>query len=518
MRDQLETNRTKRFRIASLLMGYAANVRDAGVIASVNSQLAGLTAIDPATFANFPDCIATDSVSVASGAANVTSPDNPWTLADVGKRIDIAGAGAAGATMSTTIVAFISAGSITIAENAQTTVAADKNSAEGLAGWGNYGFNARPEIQRDADEINVKDYGATGDGATDDSAAFVKAYEVCRPNGTIVVPPGKYSVGSLTGAKNVLWRTAGAFDSSGSALLYLPGQVESTPTPGYLQLRKLHAGPHDFADLNIERFADYTGGTPYYTNEALRVKTIVQPGATSFEWNILGWLENRSNAVDGAQNCASYFVAHKYGTGDTFAVLCDFADHTANPTRSSVCRETDFRCIGGDASPSRVIDHIFTDTLDGNPTTIDKGIWFDLSDKVTLNKAINFSKNGTGAFGYFMWSTNQVAWKSNGYLTIAGADETANAAFAVSKASTDALPLFLGKTDGVKQAQIEQNGDYYLCGKKNIAATAAPVAGTWAVGDKAWNTAPSNAAGQPAGWICVVAGSPGTWRAFGVTV
>lgn len=42
---------------------------------------------------------------------------------------------------------------------------------------------------------------------------------------------------------------------------------------------------------------------------------------------------------------------------------------------------------------------------------------------------------------------------------------------------------------------------------------AAPVAGTWAVGDIVWNTAP--AAGGNLGWICTTAGTPGTWQRFG---
>lgn len=47
--------------------------------------------------------------------------------------------------------------------------------------------------------------------------------------------------------------------------------------------------------------------------------------------------------------------------------------------------------------------------------------------------------------------------------------------------------------------------------------TAAPASGTYVQGDIVWNETPSNAAGQPIGWVCVVAGTPGTWRSFGVT-
>lgn len=44
--------------------------------------------------------------------------------------------------------------------------------------------------------------------------------------------------------------------------------------------------------------------------------------------------------------------------------------------------------------------------------------------------------------------------------------------------------------------------------------TAAPTTGVWKRGDKVWNSTPS-AAGY-IGWICVVAGTPGTWKGFGL--
>ena len=43
-------------------------------------------------------------------------------------------------------------------------------------------------------------------------------------------------------------------------------------------------------------------------------------------------------------------------------------------------------------------------------------------------------------------------------------------------------------------------------------STAVPTAGTWARGDITWNTTPSG--GGTPGWMCVTAGSPGTWKAM----
>lgn len=50
-------------------------------------------------------------------------------------------------------------------------------------------------------------------------------------------------------------------------------------------------------------------------------------------------------------------------------------------------------------------------------------------------------------------------------------------------------------------------------GKNVITGTAAPATGTWAVGDRVYNTAPA-AAGN-IGWVCTTAGTPGTFKTFG---
>ena len=52
----------------------------------------------------------------------------------------------------------------------------------------------------------------------------------------------------------------------------------------------------------------------------------------------------------------------------------------------------------------------------------------------------------------------------------------------------------------------------YLNSKKVQFASAAPTTGTWAQGDTVFNS--GAASGQPAGWMCTVAGSPGTWNAM----
>jgi len=50
-------------------------------------------------------------------------------------------------------------------------------------------------------------------------------------------------------------------------------------------------------------------------------------------------------------------------------------------------------------------------------------------------------------------------------------------------------------------------------GRTTFYLSAAPTIGTWKLGDRVVNTSP--AVGQPKGWICTVAGTPGTWVSEG---
>jgi hypothetical protein len=53
----------------------------------------------------------------------------------------------------------------------------------------------------------------------------------------------------------------------------------------------------------------------------------------------------------------------------------------------------------------------------------------------------------------------------------------------------------------------------YIPDAKTIYDTAPPTAGTWQAGDKVWHSAP--APDGHIGWVCVLGGSPGTWKEFG---
>ena len=62
--------------------------------------------------------------AITTGTPNLTSASNPWTAADEGKWISVAGAGIGGLPMVSTILTYVSAGAVTLRANAGTTASA----------------------------------------------------------------------------------------------------------------------------------------------------------------------------------------------------------------------------------------------------------------------------------------------------------------------------------------------------------------------------------------------------------
>ena len=90
-------------------------------------------------------------------------------------------------------------------------------------------------------KLNVNDFGAKGDGVTDDSQAFLDAIEAIE-DGAIFIPPGRYKITQVIeiNKSNVVLRGAG----SDSTVLYFPKHLGDIQGPG-----------------------DAPTGTPYYSWE-----------------------------------------------------------------------------------------------------------------------------------------------------------------------------------------------------------------------------------------------------------
>lgn len=94
--------------------------------------------------------------------------------------------------------------------------------------------------------------------------------------------------------------------------------------------------------------------------------------------------------------------------------------------------------------------------------------------------------------------------------TISGA----TASFAI-EGTTHTNTMLIGNTkvNGTVQVAVDTVQINNSWNPKFMYNTAAPLAGTFKVGDTTYNTAP--AAGGFIGWVCTTAGTPGTWKTFG---
>lgn len=97
-----------------------------------------------------------------------------------------------------------------------------------------------------------------------------------------------------------------------------------------------------------------------------------------------------------------------------------------------------------------------------------------------------------------------------------------NSSLPADKANLISLPSganpvnYVAGTDlnAIFSALREIRSAVFKGGGKATPSTAPPVSGSYIEGDVVFNSAPAVAA--PIGWVCTVAGSPGTWKEFGV--
>lgn len=234
----VESNANRRARLVTLLTAY--NTRPQYIVDGINALIAAgaLTAIAPTTFGLLASPAGTSTASITTGTAALTSADNVFSVLDVGKTIHVAGAGVAGATLLTTIAAYVSVTAVTLTAAASTTISATTISAAGVAVWGTPAPNAitgvvtspdglttfqpgtldlsnlaaatmiaggstsRNLAVRFTELVNVKDFGAIGDGVANDTASIAAALTFAVSGNTVYLPPGSYLITSTNTLKN----------------------------------------------------------------------------------------------------------------------------------------------------------------------------------------------------------------------------------------------------------------------------------------------------------------------------
>lgn len=103
----------------------------------------------------------------------------------------------------------------------------------------------------------------------------------------------------------------------------------------------------DVANITIIRRADYAGGSPGFTNNALRVLSYVGEDTDTFEWAATFICDNSASA---GENVGSYSIGLKRGTGPTWGALSEVKEMSPvnNPTTGTVAHEFDVSVNGTD--------------------------------------------------------------------------------------------------------------------------------------------------------------------------
>lgn len=137
------------------------------------------------------------------------------------------------------------------------------------------------------------------------------------------------------------------FQGSGNPGLLLTGR---------LPIARAATAANDGNDLQVQRTANYTGGTNGNVNSALGATTSVAGGCKTYEWTASFVLDNSSTTADGSQNVALSFMTKKHASGLSWGAIGQMQDQNgADPIGASVCVELDLAGDGTDAHNQRVV-------------------------------------------------------------------------------------------------------------------------------------------------------------------
>jgi hypothetical protein len=239
--------------------------------------------------------------------------------------------------------------------------------------------------------INIKlaPCNAALNGVTDDTSAFVTAYQMASPGGTIYVPNGTTVIQAAPNwgvptTKLVKWIIDGTTLSNGSPLgdsiptgqnssgVILPAAVTGLGTTGSI-FSQGNSQPTDFAVLHASYVVSHTGGSIQSIISNSRTDTIISQSPYNYVWSgydRLVWNGSQSPSATSPSKHVGRFVQtirQTVGTNSAGAPLpqplmwsayVQYLDTTGNPsswTNASVTTEMDWIGNGVDDANQRQI-------------------------------------------------------------------------------------------------------------------------------------------------------------------
>jgi hypothetical protein len=385
------------------------------------------------------------------------------------------------------------------------------------------------------DTASVKYYGAVGDGETDDTAAIQAACEAVRH---LVFPAGVYLVSDTIVIDNSTQTVEIQSGATVRATTGCTGPIFQTDI-GTLVRDGTFLGGGVIDCNSIASCGIHLGYYITYKIQNLRIDS-------ALSWGIkLGATESYGRSAEAQVNNVHIYRPNTVTTPTTCYGV--YEEHSGDNQMTGVIVQS-YRygfssCTG---SASFLTDcHAWADPASGTMTTgfIDSGgctfhgcyadtpITYGFELKSTNHSLIGCKiyNNATGNDNIIEGIHFDSATPASTIIgcQFIGADSSHRLAKDVNLTSMTALAASL-KTSGNfstnvvtpwlttdRVPYIYTDGYLNLAGKTHRVWASAPInpAVTYVRGDIIWNSEP--AAGGYAGWVCVAAGTPGTWKGFG---
>jgi hypothetical protein len=239
--------------------------------------------------------------------------------------------------------------------------------------------------------INVKlaPCNAALNGVTDDTSAFITAYQLAPPRGTIYVPNGTTVIQAapawgIPTTKPVKWIIDGTTLANGSPLgdavptgqnysgVLLPATVTGLGTSGAI-FSQANSQPTDFAVLHASYVVSHTGGSVQSVISNTRTDTIISQSPLNNVWSgydRLVWSGTQTPSVTSPSRHVGRYVQairQTVGTNSTgvplpqpliWSAYFQYLDTTGNPsswTNASVTTQMDWIGNGADDANQRQI-------------------------------------------------------------------------------------------------------------------------------------------------------------------
>jgi hypothetical protein len=424
-----------------------------------------------------------------------------------------------------------------------------------------------------SDVISVKDFGATGDGATDDTAAIQAAINYGQTvvgsnaltrNATIYFPPGVYvTSASLTVSypMNLIGDSSVTSVIQPTSALTAPALVwgvnGTTPRPGYgVVIEKLGFNGANTTSSSAHGIKLYCSHTEV---KDCAVYSFSGHGIYAIDsWSNLiqhNWIN--ANKLDGIHldnACNSFVISANYILGSLNngiqiqggnKIVVEGNDIEGNYYNGVYV-------FPGGVNPVRSCqiqnNYFERNNLAGSHYHIN--ISRNGSEISNINVVYNYFENDGATSCIYVNGCNNGTIISNqttnGYLYYPQAEGENVYSFNNNPATTANINnlvynpnIYENKTEGVvvngrlsrfavNSQEVDTSGTLWSVQGRYAAnpfpsftigtttqtyGTAAPTTGANVVGNIVWNTAPT--AGGNIGWVCVTAGTPGTWKTFG---